>query len=294
MSDKKTRQQRRSEERDKAARLQSRPPSASKRPLLLATAGVVGVIAVIAALVGVKLAQGSSSADPAKPSGRAPAAVVHSVTTVPASLYNTIGYQPAVTGLKRISGSPLRQNGKPLVVYEGAEFCPLCAAERWALVAAFSRFGTLHNLGATHSSSIDVDPDTATFSFHKATYSSKYISLNTVELATNQPQGNYYKLLEKPTALEQELSKKYDPDYIPFVYLGRYIINTVSYNPQILSGMTMSQIAAAMRDPSSPVSQAILGTTNNITAAICQQTKGAPASVCSSPGVMAAAKHLPT
>lgn len=293
MSTKKTRQQRRSDERDRAARLQSRPPS-SKQPLLLATAGVVGVIAVIAVLVGVKLTQGSSSAAPTTPSGRAPAAVVHAVSTVPVSLFDTIGYQPAVAPLKRITGTPLRSNGKALVVYEGAEFCPLCAAERWAIVAALSRFGTFHNLGATHSSSIDVDPNTPTFSFHKATYTSKYIDLHTVELTTNQPQGNFYAPLEKPTALEKQLSQKYDPNYIPFVYLGgRYIITSASYNPQVLSGMTLRQIAIAMRNPSSPVSQAILGTANNITAALCQQTKGAPAGVCSSSGVTAAAKHLP-
>jgi Domain of unknown function (DUF929) len=290
----KSRQQRRAQERDRAERLHSRPQT-SQRPLLLAAAGVVGVIAVIAALVIVKLTQGNSTAGPAKPSGRAPAAVVRSVATVPASLYNLIGYQSALAPLKHITGSPLRQNGKPLVVFEGAEFCPLCAAERWALVAAFSRFGTFHNLGATSSSTIDVDPETATFSFHKATYTSRYLALDTVEVATNQPQGNYYKLLEKPTALENRLSAKYDPNYIPFVYLGpHYIINTVSYNPAILAGMSMQQIAAAMRNPSSPICQAILGTANNVTAALCRQTNGAPASVCSSPGVMAAAKHLPT
>jgi hypothetical protein len=293
VSTKKTRQQRRSEERERAARLTSRPQQ-SRRPLMLASAGVVGVIVVIAALVIVKLTQGTSSAASGGPSGRAPAAVVKSVATVPASLFNTIGYQPALVDLKHIPGTPLRQDGKPLVVFEGAEFCPLCAAERWALVAAFSRFGTFHNLGATHSSSIDIDPDTATFSFHKATYTSKYITLDTVEVATNQPQGNYYKLLEKPTALEQRLSAKYDPDYIPFVYFGHYIIDTASYNPQVLSGMSMQQIAAAMRVPSSPVSQAILGTANNVAAAVCKDTNGVPASVCSTPGVMAAAKHLPT
>ena len=72
------------------------------------------------------------------------------------------------------------------------------------------------------------------------------------------------------------------------------MINRVSYNPAILAGMSMQQIAAAMRNPSSPICQAILGTANNVTAAICKDTNGAPASVCSSPGVMAAAKHLPT
>jgi Domain of unknown function (DUF929) len=292
----KSRQQRRAQERDRAARLHSRPQVSSQRPLLLAVAGVLGVIAVIVALVIARLTQGdTTSAPPAKPSGRAPAAVVRAVTTVPASLFDRIGYQSALAPLKRIQGKALHKDGKPLVVFVGAEYCPLCAGERWALVAAFSRFGTFTNLGATHSSSIDVDPNTATFSFHGATYTSKYLALDTVELTTNQPQGNFYKPLEKPTALEQQLSAKYDPNYIPFVYLGsRYIVDTVAYNPAILAGLTMQQIATAMRNPSSPISQAILGTANNITAALCQQTNGRPASVCSSSGVVAAAKHLPT
>jgi Domain of unknown function (DUF929) len=290
----KSRQQRRAQERDRAERLHSRPQT-SQRPLLLAAAGVVGVIAVIAALVIVKLSQGGSTAAPAKPSGLAPVAVVHAVTSVPASLYNVIGYQSVLTPLTRITGTALRQDGKPLVVYLGAEYCPLCAAERWALVAAFSRFGTFKNLGATHSSSIDVDPNTPTFSFHGATYTSRYLALDTVELTTNQPQGNFYAPLEKPTALEQKLSAKYDPNAIPFVYFGgRYMIDTPSYNPAILAGMTMSEVAAALRNPQSPICQAILGTANNITAALCKMTNGAPASVCSSSGVVAAAKHLPT
>ena len=295
MSKPKSRQQRRAQERDRAERLHSRPQPSSKRPLLLAAAGVLGVIAVIAALVIARLTQGDTTAAPAQPSGRAPASVVRAVTTVPASLFNRIGYESALTPLKRIQGKTLHKDGKPLVVFVGAEYCPLCAAERWALVAAFSRFGTFTNLGATHSSSIDVDPNTATFSFHGTTYTSKYLSLDTVELTTNKPQGNFYKRLEQPTALEQQLSAKYDPNYIPFVYLGsRYIVDTVSYNPAILAGLTMQQIATAMRNPSSVISQAILGTANNLTAALCQETNGQPTSVCSSSGVVAAAKHLPT
>jgi hypothetical protein len=291
----KSRQQRRAQARDRAERLHSRPEPSSQRPLLLAAAGVIGVIAVIAALVAVKLTQGNSTAAPAKPSGRAPAAVVHAVSTVPVSLYNQIGYQSALLPLKRIHGPELQRDGKPLIVYVGAEYCPLCAGERWAMVAALSRFGTFHNLGATHSSSIDTYPNTPTFSFHGATYSSDYLALDTVELTTNQPQGNFYAPLEKPTALEQRLSAKFDPNSIPFVYLGgRYMINTVSYNPAILAGLSMGQVAAGMRNPSSPISQAILGSANSITAALCELTNGAPTSTCSSSGVVAAAKHLPT
>ncbi len=262
----------------------------------MAGGGIVGVIVVIAALVAVKLLQGSPA--PAKKSGVAPASVVQKATTVPAATFDKVGFVagvswPETKAFAHVPGTPVTVGGKPVVVYVGAEFCPYCAAERWGMVAAFSRFGTLHNLGETHSATGDVYPNTPTFSFHGASYTSKYISLNAVEVATNQPQGNYYKLLDKPNALEQRLSAKYDPTGIPFVYMGNYIITGPTYNPQVLSGMTMSQIAAAMRDPSTTVSQAILGTANNITAAICKMTNGQPTDVCSSSGVVAAAKHLP-
>ena len=59
------------------------------------------------------------------------------------------------------------------------EYCPYCAAERWAMVNALARFGTFHNLGATASSSIDVNPSTPTFTFRGAGYSSPFVVFQT-------------------------------------------------------------------------------------------------------------------
>jgi thiol-disulfide isomerase/thioredoxin len=296
LANQKTRQQRRSEERERAQRLHSHPKSSSRKPMLMAVGGVAGVIVVFAALLIAKSLQGNPK--PAAKSGAAAAAIVHKVTTVPAATYNKIGYvagvsSPAAKDLLHIGGTPVKVGGKPAVVYVGAEFCPYCAAERWGFVTALARFGTFRNLGETHSATGDVYPNTPTFTFHGSSYTSKYITLNAVEVATNQPQGNYYVLLDKPNALEQRLSAKYDPQGIPFIYMGNYIITGPTYNPGVLAGMTMAQVAAAVRDPSTNVSAAVLGTANNITAAICSETKGQPADVCSSPGVMAAAEHLP-
>jgi hypothetical protein len=59
------------------------------------------------------------------------------------------------------------------VLYAGAEYCPFCAAERWALATALSRFGTFTNLGTTASAGgQEYAPNTATLSFHGATYTS--------------------------------------------------------------------------------------------------------------------------
>jgi hypothetical protein len=287
------RQQRRSEERDRAQRLHSKPQRSSRKPMLMAVGGVLGVIAVFAALIIAKSLQ--SNPKPAKKSGAAPAAVVKNATTIPASAFDTIAYQSGVGGLVHIAGTPLTQGGKPLVVYVGADYCPFCAAERWPLVAALSRFGTFRNLGATHSATADVYPDTPTFSFHGSTYTSKYLAFNAAELYGNRPVGNTYPRLEKPTALESQLVTKYDPKgTIPFIYLGNWIQTSASYNPQVLAGMSMSQIAQAIRNPQVVQSQAILGSANEFTAAFCQLTNGQPANVCTSKGVTAAAKHLPT
>ena len=36
----------------------------------------------------------------------------------------------------------LTEAGLPEMLYMGAEYCPFCAAERWAMVMALSKFGT--------------------------------------------------------------------------------------------------------------------------------------------------------
>jgi len=293
MANQKTRQQRRATERERGERLTSQPKQSKPRnPMLLAIGGIVGLLVVIAALVGAKLLQ--SSPAPAKKTGLAPASVVHDVSTVPASTFNTIGAVKGIGGMTKIGGTPLKEGGKPVVLYIGAEYCPFCAAERWPLVTALSRFGTFTNLGATHSATNDVYPNTPTFSFKNAKFASKYLALQTVELYGNRPVNGQYPPLQKPTAQQNALIQKYDPKgTIPFIYMGSYLQTDASYNPQILAGMSMQQVAQAMRDTNTDQSIAILGTANQITAALCAQTGGQPANVCSTPGVTAAAAHLP-
>jgi len=260
--------------------------------MLLAIGGIVGLLVVIAALVGAKLLQ--SSPAPAKKTGLAPASVVQDVSTVPASTFDTIGAVKGIGGMTKIGGTPLKEGGKPVVLYIGAEYCPFCAAERWPLVTALSRFGTFTNLGATHSATNDVYPNTPTFSFKNAKYASKYLALQTVELYGNRPVNGQYPPLQRPTAQQNALIQKHDPKgTIPFIYMGNYLQLDASYNPQILAGMSMQQVAHAMRDTNTDQSIAILGTANQITAALCAQTGGQPGNVCSTPGVTAAAAHLP-
>ena len=143
------------------------------------------------------------------------------------------------------------RDGKPLITYIGAEYCPFCAAERWSLAVALSRFGTFSNLSGTHSSDSDEFPDTQTLSFYGSSYSSPYIDFQPVEEATNQPAGDGYQTLQTPTAAQSALVAKYDTQgSIPFLDIAnRYVITGSSFSPQVLQGLSRSQIAADLSEP---------------------------------------------
>jgi hypothetical protein len=254
--------------------------------VFLASGAVVVVIAVVVAFVLVKAnAKPKSGASSNGPTGTALASVVDKVTTVPASALDSVGAGSVTGGLTPVTGPPLTVGGKPQVLYIGAEYCPYCAAQRWAMIVALSRFGTFSGLSTVHSASRDVYPNTPTFTFHGSHYTSKYISFAPVEETTNVPNGaSSYSPLDKPTAAQQALASKYDKQgSIPFIDFGNKYIevgNMGGYGPQDLSGKSWSQIAAALSDPSSPIAKAVDGSANYTTAAICKLTNNQPASAC--------------
>lgn len=255
--------------------------------VFLASGAVVVVIAIVVAFVLVKAnSNGKSNSGTASngPTGAALTAVVNKTTSVPASTLDSVGAGSVTAGPTAVSGTPLTANGKPEVLYIGAEYCPYCAAQRWAMVVALSRFGTFSGLSTVHSASRDVYPNTPTFTFHGSHYTSKYLSFAPVEETTNVPSGSSYTPLDKPTAAEQALASKYDKQgSIPFIDFGNKYVevgNMAGYGPQDLSGKSWSQIAAALSDPSSPIAKAVDGAANYTTAAICKLTNNQPASAC--------------
>jgi uncharacterized protein DUF929 len=294
MSKNKDEQRRRREQRARVA-MHQRPARRGSRPLWLAIGGLVVVAAVTAGMVAAYAAR-SPAADTGHARNDAPPAVVRDAATVPLGAFDAIGAGGgAVSTPSRVDGAPLRINGKPGVVYVGAEYCPYCAAERWAVVAALSRFGRFSGLGATHSASADVYPDTPTFSFHGASYASPYLTFQGFETHSNRRQGSSYAPLDAPSPLAADLVGRYDgaSGSIPFIDIGnRYIVSGASYDPSVLSGLSMSQIASEMRDPQSPVARSVLGTANDLSAAVCSITGNRPADVCSSSGVLAAGRRL--
>jgi hypothetical protein len=283
--------------RRRAARRPTRPSLGKLGPWL-----AVGlVLVVLAGFVIAKLA--SSPPAPAGAATLAPAGVVRAVAGVPASVLDGVGTGSISNPPKRLPGGtpPLTGAGKPLIVYVGADYCPFCAAQRWALVQALSRFGTFSDLGATESGARDVFPLTQTFSFHGSSYRSSYVVFTAAETETNEidPAGGYTKL-ETLTPLENRIMSAYDrppyapnPGAIPFVDIaGRFVVSGGSYDPAVLQGLTLEAIAAQLSDPSSRVAQGVDGSANVIVAAICEATGGKPGAVCSSPGVTKAKAGL--
>jgi hypothetical protein len=273
----------------------------SRHPVLTALVPVGLVLAVIVTMVVIK-ASGGSSPSPSHATSAdtgataLPASVLAALSVSPATL-NAVGSPASVVPPSRASGGGaiLRgADGKPVITYVGAEYCPYCAAERWALAVALSRFGTFSHLSATHSGSADIYPNTQTLSFYGSSYSSPYVDFQAVEEATNQAVGGTYQTLQTPTAAQSSLMSTYDPaGSIPFLDIGnRYVITGASYSPQVLQGLSRQQIAAQLNDLASPVAQAIDGTANYITAAITSVTGTQPTSVANSPAIAAIAKKL--
>src|SRR4051812_13557607 len=155
---------------------------ARRQRLLMIVGPIVVVLAVIAAMIGVKVL-GGESAEPALPDAATQAATISKLTALPAATLEKAG-APGKAVLTPIKGQQvLTENGKPKVLYVGAEYCPFCAAQRWPLIVALSRFGTFTGLAETHSSGTDVYRNTPTLTFKNVTYTSTYLTFTAVETA---------------------------------------------------------------------------------------------------------------
>jgi hypothetical protein len=224
-------------------------------------------------------------------------AIVAQVTHVPVAVANEVGvHAPVAVGPPLpVYGRPLlKVDGKPGIFYYGAEYCPFCAVERWALVVALSRFGTWSGLGNMTSSTDDVYPGTPTFTFVHAHYSSPYVALETVEHQGNVVTADGYAVLQRPTAAELRILANFpDDDGYPFVDFGNQtLITAASFSPAVLQGRSRAQIAAALGDANDPATRAIVAAANYLTAATCRADGQQPRPVCTSPGVSAADRAM--
>ncbi len=269
--------------RARIAAQQAQQRAAEKRRRMLAIGGItIALLAVVGIIIGAVLHNGNKAKQAGGTNGALPAGVQANLT-VPPSVLAQVGIGSSSTqALTAGPGSTLTSGGKPEMLYVGAEWCPYCAAERWAMGVALSRFGTFSPLKGIHSSSTDVYPNTATLTYYHSTYTSKYLVFTPVENeAVNRS------LLQATTPAQQALWTKYGSSSYPFIDIGNKFIAATTYSPQVLHGLTWSQIAADLHNPSSPVAQGADGSANLFTAAICRITGNQPGSVCNAAPIAA-------
>ena len=262
---------------------------------------VIGVVvAVLGTLLLVKVV-GSSSGPGATPSrSETSAAVLAEVTGIPASVYDAVGVRsPAVpVAVPVVRPTPplgvLSARSRPVLLFVGAEYCSFCAAERWPLIAALSRFGTFTSLYDAESSSIDFAPDTASFSFYLSRYHSRYVDFRPYEVKSDVlgPTG-YTALMDLPLDV-LGVQHALDPSMtLPFVDVAnRVVAPEAAFSPVTLVGLSRDQIAGGLTDATNPVTRSIVASANYLSAAICLSDHQRPGSVCGSSGVVAAGRAL--
>ncbi|MFB9409484.1 DUF929 domain-containing protein [Dactylosporangium matsuzakiense] len=288
--------------RDYARRMRLIQERATARRSRMRTAysaiGAVLLVFVVMGLVKLGSGGGGSAAPSALPSGASAESIVSGVTSVPATTLDTVaaGAKPSLP--TALTGQPaLTDGGKPLILYVGAEYCPFCAAQRWPVVIALSRFGTFSGLTLTTSAADDSYPNTPTLSFHGSTYQSQYLSFQGVETTTNTRKNGQYGQLDTLTAAQQQVVAKYNAapfvpadsaGAIPFIdFANKALQAGASYSPQLLADHTHQQVLDAIKNPDSQVGRAIDGSANAMTALLCKITGNQPGDVCSSAAVKA-------
>lgn len=248
--------------------------------------GVV-IVAVVGIAIAIFIFTRPSPKPPApKPTGSAAVDLIGGLAGISAAELDKVGKGSATSSrFTHISEPPLRSGGKPVLLYIGAEYCPYCAGERWALIVALARFGTIAGVSPITSSEGSIP----TFTFHGSSYKSDYLVYRPVEAAdgTGKP-------LDKPTAAEAALEQKYASG-IPFVDFGnRTTFDGATYDISPLQGMSWEDVLVQLNQPTSATAQGILGSANLLTAGICQLTDQQPGDVCSDPVIQGLEKQVPT
>jgi hypothetical protein len=269
--------------REKAAAARAIQKRAEQRRRALTILSSVVALAIVGVVVAVIAIHSTKKNDPAGNRTPAAASVVDAVTSVAPATFSQIGAGSAQLAIQKISTPPLTANGKPELLYIGGEFCPICAAERWSMVTALSRFGTFS--GLTQVRSAVTDGNLATLSFFGSKYTSKYLTFTPVENVDRDRQP-LMKLSSQELGTYKAAAGTSQLAY-PFLdFGGSYMLRTEGYNGQsVLGTKTQAQIAAALKDPSSDVAKAVVGEANNLTAAICGMTNNKPGAVCKSPTI---------
>jgi hypothetical protein len=154
---------------------------------------------------------------------------------------------------------------------------------------ALSRFGTLSGVRLIDTGTLYPQwHHTHGLSFFHAHFKSRYLDFRPVVL--QDVKGHP---LQSETASQQKAISSFDPNGSPAVDVGgRWGFVGSGYSPAALSGKSWSQIASGLAKPRTVAAKSIDGLANLFSAAICKVTRGKPTSVCTSHGVVVAARHL--
>ncbi len=228
--------------------------------------------------------------------------VVAQLAKIPPSVFDAVGGTATNTPLAApsvLSGQPLLQSGgKPEVLFVGAEYCPFCAAERWPLIVALSRFGHFTSLKNMQSAQLSVFPGTQTFSFVGSTYTSRYLAFSGVELYSDavDDHGSFGRIATLSPAQAMVVARYGShpgAGSYPFLDIAnRMTTSTSAFSPAVLAKQSQAAIAGGLDQADNPITQAVVASANQLTAGVCAATDQQPDSVCSSKGVRDAAVAL--
>lgn len=189
--------------------------------------------------------------------------------------------QPKVLGrFVEVSKDAMRRGGKLFVFFMGAEYCPYCAAERWAIVRSLQKFGQWDGLKQTISAARD-EPflNLPTYDFTKATYTSPHI-----EFVAREIKDREFNPLQKLLKTEEKLLRKFNPKKeIPFLLIaGRFSQIGSGFTPKIFIGHTFRQTETELKKVESEIRKTIDDEANIISALLC--VSGLPPELCKEAG----------
>ncbi len=245
------------------------------------------VVVIVAVLVIVKVAGGGGSGSTvdvvSPPAGTpVPTATLAKLASVPISTLNAAPTSGLLNTPQAISGTSLTANGKAELLFIGAEFCPHCAAERWAAYVALSKFGSFNpSPGRIHSATLDGNVPTLTF--YGTTYSSPYLTFTPVEVYTNKPSANGYTTLQVPTRAQLDLWQNVGGGTFPFLdFGGKRALVGAQYSFAPLQNLPFSAVAAQVGNNSTAIGADIDASASALIKTICGSlSHNRPADVCS-------------
>lgn len=264
-------------------RAEGRNQARQRRNRIYAFSAVVAVVAILAVVVIVAVASGGTGTN--QPRQPVSAAAASQLEKVPLATMTDAVSKVGPANLNyasKAAGGALTSDGKPELLYVGAEFCPVCAAERWPMTLALMKFGTFHNLAQTRSA--QADGDAGTFSYHGATYDSKYLAFDAQELYTNERSGGYYKELEKITPRAQQAWAANEGANLTFPFVdfgGQAVLRTSQFQPDLISYKDFDYVLGVVGQNDNPLGARIDAAAAVFTKYLCAMTNNQPGDVCS-------------